>query len=52
MYIVSIVSKLKDLDKALNGLVDKFTSNPAFAAVVALVLFVFIFIGVSNFTKK
>ena len=52
MYIVSIMSKLEDFGKSINTFLDKFMSNPAMAGVVALVLFVVIFLAVNSFTRK
>lgn len=52
MYILSIASRLDGFNKVVNSFVDKFTSNPAFAGIIALVLFIFIYIGVSTFTRK
>ena len=52
MQIISIVDKLKDFNEVINSYVDKFTSNPFFAFIVAGVMVIFIFVGVSSFTRK
>ena len=51
-YLLSITSKLKDLNSVVHNFVDKFSSNPAFSFVIAVALAIFIYVGVANFTKK
>ena len=52
MYLLNLTTKLDEISQSVDKFFDKFTSNPAFAGIVAFVLFVFIYIGVSSFSKK
>lgn len=52
MELLSITSKLKDVNTFVHNFVDKFSSNPAFSFIVAVALAIFIYVGVANFTKK